>query len=150
MCGSFLERAVTRSTSAMLVRRYARAEVEGLDVGPTGSAEISDARTRTKHEVDVLALAPGERPRSPHSRIALLGEAKATLTPRGTGDLDRLDRIRILVGEQGHDVRDARLAIFSLHGFDRNLLDAASARADVLLVGLDRIYGEDWGRTEGT
>jgi hypothetical protein len=125
-------------------RRYARDETDALGIGPVGSAEISDARTRTKHEVGVLALAPGERPRSPRARIALLGEAKAkaTLRPRGPADLDRLDRIRALIGEQGHDVREAKLALFSLHGFDRNLQAAAAARGDVLLVGLGEIYGE--------
>lgn len=122
-------------------RRYARDETDGLEIGPVGSAEISDAKTRTKHEVDVLALASGERPQSPRSRVTLLGEAKATLSPRGPADLDRLDRIRTLIGEQGHDVRDAKLAVFSLHGFDRNLQAAAAARDDVLLIGLNQIYG---------
>ena len=123
-------------------RRYARDEAEALQIGPVGSAEISDAKTRTKHEVDVLALAPGERPQSPRARVALLGEAKATLSPRGPADLDRLDRIRALIGEQGHDVREAKLALFSLHGFDRNLQAAAAAREDVLLIGLSQIYGD--------
>jgi uncharacterized protein len=122
-------------------RRYARGETDGLEVGLVGSAEISDAKTRTKHEVDVLALAPGERPQSPRARIALLGEAEATITPRGPADLDRLDRIRALMGEQGHDVGDAKLALFSLHGFDRNLRAAAAARGDVLLIGLTEMYG---------
>jgi hypothetical protein len=94
------------------------------------------------HEVDVLALAPGERPQSPRARIALLGEAKATLSPRGPADLNRLDRIRTLIGGQGHDVRAAKLALFSLHGFDRNLQAAAAAREDVLLIGLNQIYGD--------
>ena len=75
-------------------RRYARDEADDLQIGPVGSAEISDAKTRTKHEVDVLALAPGQRPQSPRARIILLGEAKATLSPRGPADLERLDRIR--------------------------------------------------------
>jgi AAA+ ATPase superfamily predicted ATPase len=122
-------------------RRYARDETDGLEIGPVGSAEIYDAKTRTKHEVDVLALAPGERPHSPRARITLLGEAKATLSPRGPADLDRLDRIRTLIGEQGHDVRDTKLGLFSLHGFDRNLHAAAAARDDVLLIGLSHLYG---------
>ncbi|WP_051451394.1 hypothetical protein [Actinospica robiniae] len=112
-----------------------------MEIGPVGAAEISDAKTRTKHEVDILALAQRARPQSPRARIALLGKAKATLSPRGPADLDRLDRIRTLIGEQGHDVRDAKLALFSLHGFDRNLQAAAAARRDVLLVGLSHLYG---------
>lgn len=91
--------------------------------------------------MDVLALAPGERPHNPRARIALLGESKATLSPRGPSDLERLDRIRTLLCKQGHNVRDARLALFSLHGFDRNLQTAAAARPDVLLVGLSHLYG---------
>ena len=31
--------------------------------------------------------------------------------------------------------------MFSLHGFDRNLQAAAAAREDVLLIGLDQLYG---------
>ena len=120
-------------------RRHARDEADGLEIGPVGSAEIYDAKTRTKHEVDVLALAPGERPHSPRARITLLGEAKATLSPRGPTDLDRLDRIRTLIGEQGHDVHDTKLALFSLHGFDRNLHAAAAARDAVLLIELSHL-----------
>ncbi|MGW4511765.1 hypothetical protein ACWEO4_07160 [Streptomyces sp. NPDC004393] len=42
---------------------------------------------RAKHEVDVLALPSGERPQSPRATIALIGEAKATVQPRGPKDL---------------------------------------------------------------
>ena len=122
-------------------RRFARNEIPDLPVGPVGSAEVSDARTRTKHEIDVLALAPGERPQSPRSRIAVIGEAKATISPRGLADVERLEHIRTLLAEQGYQTQDAKLALFSLHGFDRNLTAAAAQRTDLVLVGLDTLYG---------
>lgn len=39
-------------------RTFAPAEI-GLDLGTVGACEIADAAARTKHEVDIVALAPG-------------------------------------------------------------------------------------------
>ena len=39
-------------------------------------------------------------------------------------------------------MRKAKLALFSLHGFDRDLQAAAAAREDVLLIGLNHLYGD--------
>ena len=59
-------------------RRYAHLLLpEGLP-GPAGTTEVADPAARTKHEVDVIALALGERPQAPRARVALIGEAKAT------------------------------------------------------------------------
>ncbi|GAA1702049.1 hypothetical protein GCM10009765_59460 [Fodinicola feengrottensis] len=111
-------------------------------VGAVGSAEIADPAARTKHEIDVLALAPGERPQSSHAQVVLLGEAKATQQPRGMKDVERLERLRDLLEDQGHHSRDAVLALYSLHGFYPDLVQAAGRRQDLLLIDIDALYGD--------
>jgi len=83
----------------------------------------------------------GERPQAPRARIVLIGQAKATAARRGTGDLQRLERIRSLLTEQGYDTTGATPAFFSLHGFHPDLVDAVARRADLLLVDLPGLYG---------
>ncbi|GAA0404455.1 ATPase AAA [Acrocarpospora corrugata] len=122
-------------------RSFAAAEA-AQRLGMVGIAEVSDQAARTRHEVDVLALAPGQRPQAPRAAIALIGEAKATVRPRGLPDLERLRHIRALLTEQGHDAGNATLALYSLHGFQADLLRAANGSADVLLIGLDALYGD--------
>jgi hypothetical protein len=107
-----------------------------------GSAEIADPAARTRHEVDVLALAPGERPQSPRAGIALIGEAKATVQPRGLKDIERLEHIRSLLAGQGHRSGDAVLALFSLHGFHPDAVEAARRRRDILLIDISALYGD--------
>ncbi|ASQ93408.1 ATP-binding protein [Streptomyces sp. 11-1-2] len=114
----------------------------GLSLGAVGTAEIADPAARTKHEIDVLAMVPGERPQSPRAVIALIGEAKATIQPRGLKDLERLEHIRTLLAAQGHRPDDAALALFSLHGFRQDVIDAAARRRDVLLVDVSALYGD--------
>jgi hypothetical protein len=97
-------------------REWARSfalDETGLSLGAVGTAEIADPAARTKHEVDLLALAPGERPQSPRASIILIGEAKATVQPRGLKDLERLEHNRALLADQGHRPEDAILALFS-------------------------------------
>jgi uncharacterized protein len=122
-------------------RQFARAVLPDGLPGPIGTTEVADPAARTKHEVDVLALALGERPQAPHARIALLGEAKATAARRGTGDLERLEHIRGLLAAQGYDTADTVLALYSLHGFYPDLAKLAALRRDLLLVDLPALYG---------
>jgi hypothetical protein len=122
-------------------RRYAHAVLPCGLPGPVGTTEVPDPAARTKHEVDVLALASGERPQAPRARIALLGEAKATAARRGTGDLQRLEHIRALLTDQGYDTSGTTLALFSLHGFYPDLVQLASHRDDLLLIDLPALYG---------
>ncbi len=122
-------------------RRYAHTLLPGGLPGPVGTTEVADQAARTKHEVDVIALAAGERPQSPRARIALLGEAKATAARHGTGDLERLERIRALLQEQGYDTAATTLALYSLHGFYPDLVDLANRRDDLVLVDLPTLYG---------
>ena len=75
--------------------------------------------------------------------IRAIGEAKATNRPRSLGDLDRLERIRVLLGQRGHDAGQARLLLFSRTGFTAGLIDTARTRGDVELVDLARLYTGD-------
>ncbi len=115
----------------------------GARLGPVGYTEVDDQAARTKHQVDVLALAPGERPQAVHARIALIGEAKATIQPRGLPDLTRLEHIRDLFAAAGHPAEGAKLALFSMYGFRADLTRAAAERDDVLLVSLEALYGDE-------
>ncbi|MEV5470703.1 ATP-binding protein [Streptomyces griseoincarnatus] len=126
-------------------RLWAPDEIEGLDFGWTGRTEVPDPSARTKHEVDVLMLAGGESPQQAHRTLQLIGEAKATAARRGLKDLERLDHIKALLARQGHHTDDTRLALFSLHGFWPDLEREAARRGDVLLIGLEQLYG-DTGR----
>ncbi|MEV0035113.1 ATP-binding protein [Streptomyces sp. NPDC050804] len=121
-------------------RRYAHTLLPAGLPGPLGTTEVADQAARTKHEVDVIALAAGERPQAPRAKIALLGEAKATAARRGTGDLDRLEHIRELLTDQGYDTTGTILALYSLHGFYPDLIELAARRHDVLLVDLPTLY----------
>lgn len=71
----------------------------------------------------------------------LLGEAKTTVVRRGAGDLERLERIRDLLTDQGYDTATTTLALYSLHGFYPDLVELAGRRDDVLLVDLPALYG---------
>ncbi len=115
----------------------------GARLGPVGQAEVDDQAARMKHQVDVLALAPGERPRTAQAKVALIGEAKATIQPRGLSDLARLERIRSLLSANGHSSENAKLALFALHGFRPDLERTASQRDDVVLVSLEALYGDE-------
>jgi hypothetical protein len=57
-------------------------------------------------------------------------------------DVERLERIRTLLADQGNPSRDAVLALYSLHGFQPDVLQAASGRSDLLLVDINALYGE--------
>lgn len=115
---------------------HAAEETTGGPVGRVASTVVDDPGGRTRHEVDVVALAPGSGERRP--RVRLLGEAK--LRRLGLADLERLERVRALVGARGRaDVATARLALFSAEGFAGELVATARARPDVELIDLERL-----------
>jgi hypothetical protein len=103
-----------------------------------GSTVIADPAGRAQLEVDVVAI-DRATPGADGPRVLLLGEAKASATARGIGDLRRLERARELLRGRV-DLADARLAIFGLGGFDRELRAEERHRDDVVLVDLDRLY----------
>ncbi|MEV4221698.1 ATP-binding protein [Nonomuraea sp. NPDC049725] len=111
-------------------RAWLRAQDAGA--GQVTATVVNDASGRAKHEIDVIALDK----RSGRAVVTLIGEAKATITKRGVADLDRLDRLRALLAEQGHDTSSATLAVFSLEGFHADLKATADRRDDVILVDL--------------
>jgi hypothetical protein len=128
-----------------LCRLWTRAHAateSGVDLGVVGGAEVPDRVARTKHELDVVALAPGERPQRSATRIALIGEAKATVMPRGLHDVERLEHVRGLLDGLGHPTASSTLALFSLHGFHQDVIRAAAERHDLLLVDLAALYGD--------
>ncbi|MFC5817149.1 ATP-binding protein [Nonomuraea harbinensis] len=105
--------------------------------GQITSTVVNDGKGRARHEIDVIALDK----RGGRAVVGLVGEAKATITKRGMADLDRLDMLAGLLSQHGHDTSAATLAIFSLTGFHRDLIEAARARGDVLLADLETLFG---------
>ncbi|MEO3872627.1 ATP-binding protein [Nonomuraea sp. B12E4] len=121
-------------------RSWLRARADPALRGEAGlvtSTVVNDRKGQAKHEIDVVALDK----RSGRAHISFIGEAKATLTRRGTADLDRLDRLKALLAEHGHDTTSSVLALFSTEGFRPDLVDAARRRGDVLLVDLPTLLG---------
>lgn len=121
------------------VARYASPESLGGMAGHVGTTVVNDARGRSQHEVDVVALPADQAIQGPEARILALGEAKDSDAPRTTADLHRLDRIRDLLVRRGYRADDARLLVFGRSGFDTALRDEVSQHADVELVDLERL-----------
>jgi AAA+ ATPase superfamily predicted ATPase len=109
-------------------------------IGEVGPAVISDPAGKTQHQVDIVALARGERRASPNARVALLGEAKASNQRRSLADLLRLEHIRDLLVRRGYQASAAQLVVFGRAGCKRDLVTAAANRADVHLVDLKDLY----------
>jgi AAA+ ATPase superfamily predicted ATPase len=119
---------------------WAHASEATLGGRPThvGSTVITDPAGRSQLELDVVAIdraAPG----ADGPRVLLIGEAKASTSARGIGDLRRLERARDLLRGRA-DVAGTRLAIVGLGGFDRELRAEERRRDDVVLVDIDRLY----------
>ncbi len=127
--------------AAEWVARYAYDEA-GLALGPVGQSVIACREHKTGHEVDVLALARGCRPRTPGAPIAFIGEAKYRDRRPGLAELLRLQHIRDLLAAVGHDAGAATFGLFSGTGFTEDLqAQAARSHGQILLSGLDTLYG---------
>ena len=122
------------------VRRFASAETTGGPAGEVGTTVVNDRAGRATLEIDVVALARGQRRQAKNAWIIALGEAKASARPRGVDDLQRLDRARALLVARGVEAATARLLLFGRSGFDPQLLTSARTRADVELIDLDRLW----------
>lgn len=123
------------------VTRYAWNEAD-LDIGVTGQTNIACRQHRISHEIDVIALARGEQPRTAGATIALIGEAKHRSRRTGVAKLHRLEHIRELLTAAGYDAARATLGVFSAASFtDELVAEAARKRPAVLLVDLARLYG---------
>jgi uncharacterized protein len=111
--------------------------------GLSSSHVVADAAHRTTREIDVVALAAGERGRSRVSRITCIGEAKSSDRERTSDDLARLERVRALLVADGADCAHAKLILFGRSGFSPQLEATAAERPDVELVDLNRLYTGD-------
>jgi uncharacterized protein len=136
--------------AAEWVARYA-ADEAGLTVGPVGQTVVACRAHKTGHEIDVLALARGTRPRTPAAPVAFVGEAKHRDRRPGLAELRSLQHRRELLTAIGHDASDAVLGLFSATGFTEELqAEAADSRGKVLLVPLEMLYGiPSWGTSRG-
>jgi uncharacterized protein len=122
--------------------RYAAAEA-GLTVGPVGQTVIACREHKTGHEIDVLGLARGGRPRTPGTPVAFVGEAKHRDRRPGLAELRRLEHLRELLTADGHDATDAVLGLFSTSGFTDDLAaEAAASGGRILLASLNALYGQ--------
>ena len=129
------------SMAAEWVGRHAATEA-GLSVGPVGQTVIACREHRTGHEIDVLALARGARPRTPEAPVAFIGEAKHRDRRPGLAELRRLEHLRDLLTTAGHDAAGAVLGLFSTSGFTQELhVTAAGSRGAILLAPLEALYG---------
>jgi uncharacterized protein len=129
--------------AAQWVARHGRDEA-GLEVGVTGQATVACREHRTSHEIDVLSLARGARPRTAGTPVAFIGEAKCRDRKPGTAQLDRLEHIRDLLTASGHDATKATIGLFSTTGFTDDLrAESARRPARVLFAGLPHIYGDE-------
>lgn len=127
--------------AAAWVTLYAPAQA-GLAVGPVGQTVIACREHKTGHEIDVLALERGSRPRTPGVPVAFIGEAKHRGRRPGLAELRRLQHLRDLLTAAGHDATDAALGLFSATGFTDELTAEATARGSrILLATLDDFYG---------
>ncbi|MEV4171619.1 ATP-binding protein [Nonomuraea sp. NPDC049709] len=109
------------------------------NAGMVTATVVNDRKGQAKHEIDVVALDK----RAGRAVISVIGEAKATVTRRTMADLQRLERLKELLAEHGHDTASAVLALFSTEGFQPDLVDAARRRGDVLLVDLLSLVGRE-------
>lgn len=124
------------------VARYAAREV-GLTVGPVGQTVIACREHKVGHEVDILALARGSRPRTPGTPVAFVGEAKHRDRRPGLAELRRLQHLRDLLTAAGHDASDAVVGVFSTVGFTDDLAaEAAASQGKILLATLGELYGQ--------
>ncbi|GIH27688.1 ATPase AAA [Acrocarpospora phusangensis] len=105
-----------------------------------GSGTIPDPERRTGHELDVVVFGRDDDGRE---RVLAIGEAKSG-DVMGQAHLDRLERVRRLLARREGGVADGvRLLLFGGAGFMPALTEAAAAREDLELIGLDRLYEGD-------
>lgn len=106
------------------------AQIVAGGMSRVGSAVLTDARDRSRHEIDVVGLGPPGTPRP----VVLLGEVKHHRRPVGEGELERLRRIRELLHRLGKADHDTRLLLVSVAGFTPGM-EARGRAGEVHLAG---------------
>lgn len=120
-------------------RHLAPGELLGDYPSRVGAGTVYDPANRRGHEVDVVAFGLDGAERE---SLLAIGEVKWGET-MGVGHVDRLSRVRELLTAQGrHGARTAKLLCYSGAGFSTELHTRADQGDDVVLVGLDDLYGE--------
>ncbi len=120
--------------AAEWVARYASGEA-GLAFGAVGQIVIACREHQTGHEIDVLALARGSRPRTPGAPVAFIDEAKHRDRRPGLPELRRLQHLRELLTAAGHDATYAAFGLFSATGFtDEPAAEATASQARFSLL----------------
>jgi uncharacterized protein len=122
-----------------LCRRWVRSNLgaRATLVGPWWGRALDRLRAageRGSEEIDVVGSA--------RSRVTVVGECKWTAARMGAGVLDDLERFKVpALRQAGARLAAAgpRILLFSRSGFKRSLTDAAAARDDVRLVGLEEL-----------
>ncbi|GAA0387366.1 ATPase AAA [Acrocarpospora corrugata] len=115
---------------------FADPDTWGGVAADVGHGVVNDPEQRTTHEIDVVVL--GEHDGGPRKVLAL-GEAKWGEV-MGTGHIDRLTRVRDLLGQRGFDTRTTRLTCYSGKGFTAELIAAAGKDDSLVLVDVARLY----------
>ncbi|MGW7358631.1 AAA family ATPase [Streptomyces sp. NPDC054802] len=110
----------------------------GSALGHVGSGVVTDQVARRQIEIDVAVVEQGAG--GSRAAVHLLGEAKWG-TVMGLSHLERLARAREVLAGRGLDTTGCALACFSGAGFSEALRGEAARSGDVLLVGLDELYG---------
>jgi DNA-binding MarR family transcriptional regulator len=137
-----VESKIFEALAADWVARYAAGET-GLTVGPVGQTVIACREHKVGHEIDILALARGSRPRTPGTPVAFVGEAKHRDRRPGLAELRRLQHLRDLLTAAGHDASHAVVGVFSTAGFtDDPAAEAAASRGEILLATLGELYNQ--------
>nr|WP_042420642.1 ATPase [Streptacidiphilus anmyonensis] len=102
------------------------------------SGTLNDPANKTTCQVDVAVVGHADGARPP---LLAIGEAKWNEV-MGMGHLERLNRIRDLLGANGkYDTSGTRLACFSGAGFTEELR-ARATRGEVELIGLGDLYSD--------
>lgn len=122
-------------------RTYASTRTIGGRVKRVGFVKVDSADEGKGYELDVVVEGAGTRSAG-RTKLIALGEAKASDRARTVDDLQRLERLRGELAKRA-DAGQAKLLLFGRSGFDPDLTAAASARADVELVDLVRLYEGD-------
>ena len=122
--------------------RYSSGEA-GLAVGPVGQTVIACREHKTGHEIDVLALARGSRPRTPGTPVVFIGDAKHRDRRPGLSELRRLQLLRDLLTSAGHDATDAALVLFTATGVtDELAAEVTASKGRIMLATLNDLYGQ--------